>query len=271
MLRGGQVGWEWRTDCILGKGSYAGKKKKMTTLHSRIHGLWYHRIRMDLEQYWFAWYVFYTVLFLILIAFNLSNQTTLQGFLCSYSVPRKALLNGRVCGSSLKRVVKIRRKGVRKCRIALTLKNCISGGKGYWSLRNFVILGFWIRGEGEGWTQLRFGTEGLVRQGPINNSITLWWNGGPKKGNNRSGWGALGWTLGKEEKRKLEGNIGDTWSLVSRHTSWILARLVNLTQPTQLGMGWVRLIIHYLYVSQVFRITYSWVGEYLHELITLVT
>ena len=75
---------------------------------------------MGSEQYWFAWYIFYNILFLILIAFDLSYQTTPQGIPHSFGVPGKALLNGRVCGSSPKRVIKVRRKGIGKCRMALT-------------------------------------------------------------------------------------------------------------------------------------------------------
>ena len=35
---------------------------------------------MELELNWLAWYMIYTILFLILIAFGLSSQTTPQGF-----------------------------------------------------------------------------------------------------------------------------------------------------------------------------------------------
>ena len=35
---------------------------------------------MELELNWLAWYMIYTILFLILIALGLSSQTTPQGF-----------------------------------------------------------------------------------------------------------------------------------------------------------------------------------------------
>ena len=41
-VEGGKVAREWRTDCILEKGSYADKKK-LTTPYSRNRGLWSKR------------------------------------------------------------------------------------------------------------------------------------------------------------------------------------------------------------------------------------
>ena len=74
------------------------------------------------EMAWFALYVSYTLLFLLLTAFDSFYRTTLLVFPHLYGVTRKALLNGRVHGNSPKRVIEISKKGGEKCKTCLTLK-----------------------------------------------------------------------------------------------------------------------------------------------------
>ena len=74
------------------------------------------------EMAWFALYVLYTLLFLLLTVFDLFYRTTLLIFPCLYDVTGKALLNGRVHGNSLKRVTEVSEKGGKKCKTYLTLK-----------------------------------------------------------------------------------------------------------------------------------------------------
>ena len=71
---------------------------------------------------WFALYVSYTLLFLLLTAFNLFYGTTLLIFSHLYSVTGKALLNRRVYGNSLQRVTEVSKKEGEKCETCLTLK-----------------------------------------------------------------------------------------------------------------------------------------------------
>ena len=74
------------------------------------------------EMAWFALYVSYTLLFLLFTAFDLFYGTILLVFPYLYGVPRKALLNGRVCGNSSKRIIEISEKKGEKCKTCLTLK-----------------------------------------------------------------------------------------------------------------------------------------------------
>ena len=74
------------------------------------------------EMAWFALYISYTLLFLLLTAFDLFYRTTLLVFPCSYGVPGKALLNERVYGNSLQRVTEISKKEGEKYETYLTLK-----------------------------------------------------------------------------------------------------------------------------------------------------
>ena len=72
------------------------------------------------EMAWFALYVSYTLLFLLFTAFDLFYGTILLVFPYLYGVPRKALLNGRVCGNSLKKVTEVSKKRGEKCKTYLT-------------------------------------------------------------------------------------------------------------------------------------------------------
>ena len=74
------------------------------------------------EMAWFALYVLYTLLFLLLTAFDSFYETTLLVFSYSYSVTGKALFNRRVYGNSPQRVTEVSEKEGKKCETCLTLK-----------------------------------------------------------------------------------------------------------------------------------------------------
>ena len=74
------------------------------------------------EMAWFALYVLYTLLFLLLTAFDSFYETTLLVFSYSYSVTGKALFNRRVYGNSPQRVTEVSKKEGEKCETCLTLK-----------------------------------------------------------------------------------------------------------------------------------------------------
>ena len=74
------------------------------------------------EMAWFALYVLYIFLFLLLTVFDLFYRITLLIFSHLYSVTRKALLNRRVHENSLKRVTEVSEKEEKKCKTCLTLK-----------------------------------------------------------------------------------------------------------------------------------------------------
>ena len=74
------------------------------------------------EMVWFVLYVSYTLLFFLLTVFDLFYRTTLLIFLYLYGITGKALLNGRVCGNSPKRVTEVSEKGREKCETCLILK-----------------------------------------------------------------------------------------------------------------------------------------------------
>ena len=74
------------------------------------------------EMAWFALYVSYTLLFFLLTVFDLFYRTILLIFPYLYSITGKALLNGRVCENSPKRVTEVSEKEGKKCETYLTLK-----------------------------------------------------------------------------------------------------------------------------------------------------
>ena len=74
------------------------------------------------EMAWFALYVSYTLLFLLFTAFDSFYRTILLVFPHLYGVTGKALLNGRVYGNSLQRVIEISEKEREKYKTCLTLK-----------------------------------------------------------------------------------------------------------------------------------------------------
>ena len=134
---------------------------------------------------WFALYILYSLLSLLLTAFDLFYRTTLLVFPCSYGVPRKALLNGRVCGNSLKRVTEISEKEGGKCKTCLTLKKKYLGNVDYGCEKFFKGKEYQQCGtEQVGKASYMSGTEGMethprLKKGWFTYDFIAWrWNGG---------------------------------------------------------------------------------------------